>query len=65
MMGYMGIEFIGFYIKCILKEGFEYVQKTVMSYFEKRTIKLDKEEIISYCEDNKVNGLAGYRVMNE
>lgn len=48
MMGYMGIEFIGFYIKSILKEGYEYMQKTVMSYFEKRVVKLDRDEIITF-----------------
>lgn len=47
-MGYMGIEFIGFYIKSILKEGFQYVQKTMLSYFEKRLMKLDKEEIVAF-----------------
>lgn len=31
-----------------MKQGFEYIQKTIMSYFEKRTIKLDKDEVVNY-----------------
>lgn len=33
MMGYMGIESIGFFIDCLLKAGWNYFYKIVLSFF--------------------------------
>ncbi len=35
-MGYMGVDKIGFFINCLIKKGWNYVYKIVLSYFEKR-----------------------------
>lgn len=33
MMGYMGIESIGFFVDCLLKAGWNYFYKIVLSFF--------------------------------
>ena len=33
MMGYMGIDSIAFFIDCLLKRGWNYVYKLMLSYF--------------------------------
>jgi hypothetical protein len=54
MMGYMGIESIGFYIDCLLKRGWSYVVKIVLSYFEKRVERMEHDEIFESVQDKEV-----------
>ncbi len=43
MMGYMGIDSIAFFIDCLLKLGWNYVYKLILSYFEKRMEKMNSD----------------------
>lgn len=54
MMGYMGIESIGFYIDCILKKGWTYVEKIVLSYFEKRMERMEHDELFDSTQDKEM-----------
>jgi hypothetical protein len=51
MIGYIGIESIGFFIDCLLKAGWNYVYKVFLSYFEKRMEKMENDEIFNILPD--------------
>ena len=54
MMGYMGIESIAFFADCLLKAGWTYVYKVVLSYFEKRMEKMENDELFASVTDREV-----------
>jgi hypothetical protein len=54
MMGYMGIDSIAFFVDCLLKTGWNYVYKVVLSFFEKRMEKMEKDEVFTSVVDREV-----------
>lgn len=45
MFGYMGIQSIAFFIDCFMKMKWRYLYKVILSYFEKCTDELGKNEL--------------------
>lgn len=54
MMGYMGIDSIAFFLDCLLKAGWNYVYKVILSFFEKRMEKMENDELFSSLADREL-----------